>query len=96
MLNTYTKHAAVRSQQRGIPPVVSEWLIDYGNECFDRHGGVLRYFSTTGIRQLEAEIGKKPVQQMSEYLRCYLVQDTENGAIITIGKRYANKRIWRH
>jgi hypothetical protein len=45
---------------------------------------------------LEGEIGKKPVQQMSEYLRCYLVQANDNGSIITVGKRHAKKHIWRH
>lgn len=96
MLTTYTNHAAIRSQQRGIPPLVSDWLIDYGNEEFNGHGGVVRYFSTTGIRQLEGEIGKRPVQQMSEFLRCYLVQASGNGSIITVGKRHAKKHIWRH
>ncbi len=96
MLTTYTNHAAVRSQQRGIPSVISDWLIAYGDEEFDGHGGVVRYFSTTGIRQLEAEVGKRPVQRMSEYLRCYLVQANDNGAIITVGKRHAKKHIWRH
>lgn len=71
MLTNYTNHAAIRSQQRGIPPVISDWLLAYGEEEFNGHGVVVRYFSTTGIRQLEGEIGKKPVQQMSEYLRHY-------------------------
>jgi hypothetical protein len=33
---------------------------------------------------------------MSEYLRCYLVQTSDNGSIITVGNRHAKKRIWRH
>lgn len=96
MLTSYTNHAAVRSQQRGIPPIVSEWLIAYGNERFDGHGGVVRYFSATGIRELEDDVGAQPVQKMAEYLRCYLVQASDSGAIITIGKRHAKKHIWRH
>lgn len=96
MLTAYTKHASVRSQQRGIPPLVSDWLDAYGDEKFDGRGGVVRYFSATGIRQLEDEVGAKPVQKMAEYLRCYLVQASDNGSIITVGKRHAKKHIWRH
>lgn len=96
MLTSYTKHADVRSQQRGIPPVVSDWLIAYGDEEFDGRGGVVRYFSATGIRQLEDGVGAKLVKEKSEYLRCYLVQANDTGAIITIGKRHAKKHIWRH
>ncbi|EKD97084.1 MAG: hypothetical protein ACD_23C01078G0005 [uncultured bacterium] len=96
MLTTYTNHAAIRSQQRGIPPVISDWLLAYGEEEFNGHGVIVRYFSTKAIRQMIGEIGKEPVQQKSEYLRCYLVQANDNGSIITVGKRHANKHIWRH
>ena len=96
MLTNYTKHAAVRLQQRGIPPIISDWLIVYGDEEYDGRGGVIRYFSTTAIREMEYEVGVKPIQKMAEYLRCYLVQDSHTGSVITIGKRHANKHIWRH
>ena len=96
MLNNYTKHAAVRSQQRGISTIISDWLILYGNEEYDGRGGVVRYFSATGIREMKYEVGVKLIQKMAEYLRCYLVQDSDTGSVITIGKRHANKHIWRH
>jgi len=41
----YTQHAATRSQQRGIPPIVSTWLLDYGEEIYDGHGGIVRCFT---------------------------------------------------
>lgn len=92
----FTTHGAVRSQQRGIPQLISNWLLDYGNEMFDDHGGVVRYFSARSVRKMEREIGKAPLQRMSEFLRCYLVQNSLDGAVIAIGKRYVNKRVWRH
>ncbi len=96
-MNTgFTTHALARSQQRGVPPLISNWLIDYGTEVFDGHGGVIRYFSAQSIRQMEREIGKAPLQRMSEFLRCYLVQSSLDGAVLTVGKRHANKHIWRH
>lgn len=92
----YTPHAAQRAQQRGIPPLINHWLLDYGDEVFDGHGGVIRYFSSNGIRKMERDIGKTPIKRMSEFLRCYLVESSNDGAIITVGKRHPNKHIWRH
>jgi hypothetical protein len=53
---SFTTHAIVRSQQRGVPPLVSNWLIDYGTEVFDGHGGVVRYFSSQSIRNMSARL----------------------------------------
>ena len=92
----YTHHARQLTQQRGIPPLINHWLLDYGDEVFDGHGGVIRYFSSNGIRKMERDIGKTPVKRLSEFLRCYLVESSNDGAIITVGKRYPNKHIWRH
>lgn len=92
----YSQHARVRAQQRGIPPLVTNWLLDYGEEQYDGHGAVIRYFSSVSVRRLERDIGQMPVRRMAEYLRCYLVQSSGNGAVITVGKRYGNRRILRH
>lgn len=91
-----TTHAEIRAQQRGVPPLVMHWLLDYGEEAFDGRGGVLRYFTPRSIRRLEREVGKAPLQRLSEYLRCYLVQGSQGGHVITIGKRHGGKRVWRH
>ena len=97
MPNTFhTHHATTRSQQRGIPPLISNWLLDYGEEVFDGHGGVIRYFTPNCIRKMERDIGKAPLKRMSEFLRCYLVQSSDGGTVITVGKRYGKKHIWRH
>ena len=90
------RHAAVRAQQRGIPPLITTWLLDNGEETFDGHGGVVRYFVRESVRRMEREIGEQPLRRLSEYLRCYLVQSSRDGAIITLGKRYRNQRIRRH
>lgn len=93
---TYSQHASVRTQQRGIPHEVTSLLVDYGKEIFDGHGGVVRYFTPKSIRTMSNDVGQATVKKMSEYLRCYLVQSSNDGAIITVGKRHAKKHIWRH
>jgi hypothetical protein len=96
MKRNMTPHAQVRAQQRGIPPLISDWLLGYGEEQFDGHGGVVRFFTKTGIRRLERDVGRGPVKRMSEYLKCYLVESSRDGGVITLGVRHANKRIYRH
>jgi len=91
----YTDHAQKRSQQRGIPPLIRDWLLFYGDERYDHHGGIVRYFSKTSLRKLERDIGREPLRRLSEYLQCYLVEDSSGGQVITVGKRHASARIRR-
>jgi hypothetical protein len=91
-----TLHAIKRSQQRGIPSLIQHWLLDYGEESFDGHGAIVRYFTPQSIRSLESDFGRTPVRRLSEYLRCYLVESSLDGVVITIGKRHNNTHVWRH
>jgi len=91
-----TEHAELRRQQRGVPPLIEQWLLDYGDEQYDGHGAVVRYFSNEAVRRLKRDIGNTPVRRMHEFLRCYLVQSSVDGAVITVGKRHANRKIRKH
>jgi hypothetical protein len=91
-----TFHSTVRAQQRGVPRLIQNWLLDYGAEQFDGRGGVVRYFSNACLRKMERDLGKTSLKRMSEYLRCYLVQSSSDGVVITVGKRHENQHIWRH
>lgn len=96
MREKQTQHAILRQQQRGVPPLVQDWLMDFGEEQFDGRGGVVRYFSRKAVRRMEREVGKTPVARLSEYLRCYLVQSSVSGTVITVGKRYAGGHVQKH
>ncbi len=91
----FTRHASLRKQQRGVPPLISDWLISYGDEQFDGKGGVIRFFSKEGIRRLEKDVGSDPLKRLSEFMRCYLVQSSKDGSVITQGKRYSSRHILR-
>lgn len=86
-------HAAVRAQQRCIPPLVAQWLDQFGEERYDGHGGVLRYFSRASIRAMERAFGRAPVRKLAEYFDAYQVESSHDGHVITIGHR--TKRIKR-
>ena len=83
-------HAAIRSQQRGIPPLVMQWLDQFGEECYDGHGAIIRYFSRASRREMEREFGCDLVSKLSQYLKAYKVE-TPEGTVITTG--HLTKRI---
>ena len=91
-----TQHANKRSQQRGIPPLIQHWLLDYGEENFNERGAIIRFFTSKSIRRMEQDFGRDPIRRLSEYLRCYLVESAYDGAVITVGKRHNKTHIWRH
>ena len=91
-----TRHADRRAQQRGVPPVVIDWLIAYGEAAFDGRGGVVRYFDRQAIRRLERDVGRALLRRMSEFLRCYVVETSSDGTVITVGKRHPRARVTRH
>lgn len=89
----YSKHCQHRNQQRCIPPIVHEWLSEYGEEKYDGHGGIVRYFSSRSKREMERDLGRHFVRENKKYLNIYRVESSENGRDITAGRRI--KRINR-
>ncbi len=81
-------HAYVRAQQRGIPPLIRDWLLQFGEERYDGRGGLLRFFSARSRRELERFCGRAPVRRLAEYLNAYLVESTSDGTVITVGHNY--------
>lgn len=90
----YSKHAIERTKQRGIPPLIQNWLLDYGQETYDGHGTIIRYFTKKSVRKMEQDFGREPIRRLSEYLNSYLIESID-GVIVTVGKRYVTSRINR-
>lgn len=89
----FSKHAAARAKQRGIPPLIEQWLDEFGEEDYDGHGAVRVYFSRRSVRAMERAFGREPVRRMSEYLDAYKIENLGDGQVITVGHR--TTRIWR-
>lgn len=79
-----TAHARVRCQQRGIPPLIVEWLLEYGTEA-PSHGATKRYFDRTARRRLSKAVGHEVVDRLGDLLNHYLVED--EGRVITASQR---------
>ena len=86
-------HAQVRAQQRGVPPLILEWLVEYGATQPDQHGAELRYFDHAARRRLSRAVGHKVVDLLGQLLDMYAVMSND-GVVITTGYRF--KRINRH
>lgn len=86
-MNT-SKHASIRCQQRGIPPIVVDMLLRYGQHEHDHAGAEIVYFDKRARKKVETYSGGL-IGKMSEYLDSYAV--VSDGNILTVGIRH--KRI---
>lgn len=82
-----TKHAKSRAQKRCIPPLIDEWLSQFGEEEYDGHGAIRRYFSHRSKRKMDQLLGRQIVQHNSKWLNTYKVESSVDGSTITLGWR---------
>lgn len=87
-----SNHAQVRMQQRAIPPLIAEWLNEYGSTSYDKHGAMRKFFDKRSRKRLRKIVGKQVVEQLSKELSAYIVVSTDD-TVITAG--YRTKRIRR-
>jgi hypothetical protein len=83
-----TAHASIRGQQRGVPPLIREWLLDFGEEVYDHHGAIIYYFTRDSRRRLERNFGRESIRRFHEWLDSYAVVSASDGLLISVGKRY--------
>lgn len=82
-----THHASVRAQQRGIPPLIVEWLLEYGAQAKGSDGAMHRYFDKRSRKRLARVVGEQVVDRMGDLTDTFLVQSSDNGNVITVGHR---------
>lgn len=87
-----TQHAEMRARQRGIPPLIIDWLRDYGAVHYDKLGAEIRYFNKQSRRELERLVGHEVIGRLRSLLDSYIVE--KDGVVITVGRRY--KRLVNH
>uniref|UniRef100_Q47GB6 DUF4258 domain-containing protein n=1 Tax=Dechloromonas aromatica (strain RCB) TaxID=159087 RepID=Q47GB6_DECAR len=82
-----TLHAAARQQQRGIPPLIMEWLSTYGACRHDHRGVEILYFDKQSRKALARDVGEEIVSRLSALLDTYAVV-SDSGSVITVGHRF--------
>jgi len=87
-----TQHAAVRSQQRNISPLVIDLLMEFGTTEPSGDGTLKFFFDKTARKRLAAYAG--PLTALLEqHLDVYAVVAADN-KVVTVGHRF--DRIRRH
>ena len=86
-----TRHASTRQQQRGIPSLLVDLLLDFGSSEPAGGGASMLFFDKQAKRRLERYAG--PVAKLlQEHLDVYAIVSDQT--VITTGHRY--DRIRRH
>jgi hypothetical protein len=86
-----TEHAAARVRQRGVDPVVLEYLLSYGTHLHDHRGGELVVFDRQALRRLQPAVDAAMMRRVEERRTLYAVRGLD-GAIVTVGHRYRRLR----
>lgn len=87
---TISKHASIRQQQRGIPPIVIDLLQSHGTiECAGKDVTTY-YFDKASRRKVLAYAGRL-ARALEEFLDYYAVVGS-NGQVITVAPRIKKVR----
>lgn len=81
-----TQHAAVRLQQRAIPPLVVDLLNLYGARQPAGSGAEMVYMDKAARRRMCQAIGAPAVAALQPVLSAYLIE-SDTGQVITAGWR---------
>lgn len=80
-----TRHARIRQQQRGIPPIVIDLLQTHGAVERAGDGAMTYYFDKASRRRVKTYFGPMG-RTIDEYLNYYAVVGP-NGQVITVAPR---------
>ena len=80
-----TMHSGVRGQQRGVPPIIVDLLIQFGTREHDARGGEILYFNKRSKKKVETYVGGL-LGKLNEHMDAYAV--IASGKLVTVGNRY--------
>lgn len=83
-----TIHAEVRSQQRGVPQIIVDLLMRFGEREPSSGSTEIVYFSRASRKRVQSYVGGM-LGKMNEHLNAYAV--VHDGSVVTVGPRF--KRI---
>ncbi|QDZ29562.1 hypothetical protein [Noviherbaspirillum sp. UKPF54] len=85
-----TRHAQIRQQQRGIPPIVVDLLLGFGATKYAGKGATTHYFDKAARRKIRVYAGRL-APLIDEYLDYYAIT-SEDGALVTVAPRIKRPR----
>ena len=91
MKQNLSRHAATRSQQRGISASAIDFLLEYGSEHHDHHGAIVGAFDGAAARRIARSRGIRR-SELDALRGLYAV--VASGWVRTVGHR--TRRLQRH
>jgi hypothetical protein len=85
-----SRHAAVRLQQRGIPPWFLELLVEHGKTMHDGHGALVISVSKQTRRRLQFLLTRTQYAQAERYFGVYAVLSSDH-CIVTAAHRSSRR-----
>jgi len=79
-----TFHSEVRGQQRGVPPIIVDLLMQFGVREHDARGAEILYFDKRSKKKIETYSGGL-FGKLNEHMDAYAV--ISSGKLITVGIR---------
>ena len=86
-----TQHASIRSQQRGVSPLIVDLLVRFGTRQKSGNGTEVCYFDRHARKALGSYVGGA-IGKLSDELDAYAIVCGE--LVVTVGPRY--KKIHNH
>lgn len=92
----FSNHAKIRMDQRGVPQLIPDLLILYGDTKYKGCQAKIRFFSKRSRKKMSRDLGACVMSQLARFFNIYLVQDTLTDNIITVvhkkkGQRFKGK-----
>lgn len=84
-------HATIRSQQRSIPPMVIDLLLEFGKSEYEG-GGVTKMFFDKPARKRVAAYAGSLAALLDEHMDIYAVVDQAKMRVVTVGHRLGSIR----
>ena len=81
-----TNHAAVRLQQRGIPPWFMQLLLEHGDSEHDGHGAVIKSVTKATRQRLARVLDRKQYALAERWFGVYAVLSSDR-AVVTAAHR---------
>lgn len=81
----HTQHSQIRAQQRGVPPLIIDLLMQFGAREPAGNGAETIYFDKRAKKQLQTYSGGL-MSKLSGELDVYAI--VANNKVVTVGPRY--------
>lgn len=81
-----TRHAVARQKEQAIPPLIIDWLCEYGCRSTGMNGTTVIYFDKESKRSLCSQAGQGVIRRLDDLLDAYLVMNEEK--IISVGHHF--------